>query len=71
MNAKHAQDHGDRMPDEGLDQQQGAMGVAAQAALGDGIVAGADDQADAMGAARQAEAQASDEEIGLAPGESD
>ena len=90
MNAKHAEDAGGRMPDDGLDQQQGAMGVAAQAALGDGIVGGTDGQADAMGAARQAQAQdgdpsgeagadydrvvegqASDEEIGLAPGESD
>lgn len=75
--------------DETTSSQQGAMGVAAQAALGDGIVGGVDGRAEAM-AARQSGAQdadpageaeadhdrvvegrVSDEEIGLAAGETD
>lgn len=89
MNAKHVHGYGDRMPDDGLGQEQGAMGVAAQAALGDGIVGGVDGEADAM-AGRRPEAQdgdpageaeadhdrvvegrVTDEEIGLAAGETD
>ncbi len=54
-----------------------ATGVAAQAALGDGIVGGIDGQ-DGFGSHGRSEASesdaepvSSDEEIGLAPGESD
>lgn len=74
--------------DDATGLQQGAMGVAAQAALGDGIVGGVDGQADAMAArqgaqtenpASEAEAdrdrvvegRVSDEEVGLAAGETD
>ncbi len=75
--------------DDTTDPQQGAMGVAAQAAFGDGIVGGVDGREDAL-AARPAQAQdgdpageaeadhdrvvegrVSDEEIGLAAGETD
>jgi hypothetical protein len=57
--------------------QPGATGVAAQAAFGDGIVGGTDGE-ESLGSQRrdeasgsEAEVVSSDEEIGLAPGESD
>jgi hypothetical protein len=67
----------DGVTEEAPGAQPGATGVATQAAFGDGIVGGTDGQ-ESFGSPRQDEASeseaevvSSDEEIGLAPGESD